>query len=157
MDIKLFIIALALLVLVLLYLRYQKQMVAPLMVALCIAVIWTSYFRYEYNGNNIFLLNRINIFPLVLWTVSLTGIHLTSLAIHRKYRLPIAIILYFVALGIIELIGYHVVNIRLNSNYTSLLGLGVIHAPTTMKVFYVLAGPLYLLVVDRYTKQRAWR
>ena len=67
-DIKLLVIALAALVLLFLLARYRYKVAIPLTAALLIATHWSYYFRYEYNGSNIFLLDRINIYPLILWT-----------------------------------------------------------------------------------------
>jgi hypothetical protein len=152
MDIKLLIIAGALLVLATLAGRYRRQTIMPLLLAAALALAWTTYFRYEYAGPNWFLFNRVNVFPLVLWTVSLTGLHLIHLNLPRKYRLLAATLAYFVALATIEVIGYHPLNIRLTSNYTSLLGLGIVHAPLTMKIFYVVAGPAYFTILYFLTR-----
>ena len=65
-----------------------------------------------------------------------------------QYRLLIASILYWLVLAGGEAYAYHVLGIRLNSNYPSLFGLGIIHAPLGVKVFYILAGPLYLTTVE---------
>ena len=56
--------------------------------------------------------------------------------------------IYLITLGLLEYIGYYIFNIRLNSNFPSLLGFGIIHAPIGMKIFYLLAGPIYILITD---------
>lgn len=152
MDIKILIIAGALLILAALVARYRRQTVTPLLLAAAVATAWTTYFRYEYAGPNWFLFDRINVFPLVLWTVSLVGLHLLHSGLPKKYRLPVTILVYFAVLATGEMIGYHLLNIRLASNYTSLLGLGIIHAPLTMKIFYVVAGPVYFYALHVLTR-----
>ena len=152
-DIKLLVIALAALVLLFLLARYRYKVAIPLTAALLIATHWSYYFRYEYNGSNIFLLDRINIYPLILWTVGLTTLHLASYKLPRKHRLVLGSVSYLVFLMIAEAVGYYLLDIRLQSNYTSLLGLGVIHAPVTMKAFYVFAGPAYLVLLELLSKK----
>lgn len=151
-DSKLTITFLVLLGLPLLYRKYRQKGIAPLIIAFCVSLLWTTYFRYEYADPNIFLFNRINIYPLVLWTVGLTALYLITATTPRKHRLALALVMYFFILALVESLGYHLLQIRLVSNYTSLLGLGVIHAPLSMKLFYIFAGPLYLTLMHIYTR-----
>ncbi|MEX0649813.1 MAG: hypothetical protein WD200_02345 [Candidatus Andersenbacteria bacterium] len=144
LDTKTLIIALAVVILLFLFARYRRKAFVPFALALLVATVWSFYFRYEYNGSNLFLMDRINVYPLILWTVGLTGLQLTSYEFPKRYRLALVIILYLILLIAAEAIGYHFLNIRLNSRYTSLLNLGVIHAPVIMKMFYIFAGPVYL-------------
>ncbi|MBI1834069.1 MAG: hypothetical protein HYR90_04580 [Candidatus Andersenbacteria bacterium] len=146
MDIKNSIVLLALLGLGLLFAWHKRVLIMPFVVALLTSLAWTFYYPYEYADNNFLLFGRINMYPLVLWTVSLVALYSLYLRLPKRYR-PIAFtMLYFTLLGAVETIGYHYLNIRLTSNYTSLLGLGVIHAPVSMKIFYVVAGPAYILL-----------
>lgn len=149
LDSKILILILAMLVLAWFFARYRKKLLVPLAVAFVIAALWSAYFRYEYTGNNILLFNRVNVYPLVLWTVGLTGLQLVSYKMPKHHHLAHAIVFYLVFLLAAEAVGYHFLNVRLNSNYTSLLSLGVIHAPPVMKLFYFFAGPVYLLLLDR--------
>ena len=152
LDTKLLIIAVALLGLIFLFVRYRHKILVPLLAALVIATLWSFYFRYEYTEANIFLFNRINIYPLVLWTTALTTLQLASSKLPHRYRLVVATILYLICLLAAEAIGYHLLNVRLTSRYTSLLNLGVIHAPTVMKTFYILAGPLFLVLISQINR-----
>jgi len=156
MDIKILVVVLAVIVLAILIARYRKKSFFPLALALVIALPWCVYFRYEYEGSNFFLFDRINVYPLILWTIGLTTLQLLSYELPGRNRLPFAIILYLIFLIIAEAIGYHLLNIRLDSHYTSLLNLGVIHAPVTMKVFYIFAGPVYLILLDWINKGRVF-
>lgn len=149
LDAKILILALAAIIGLWLIMRHGKKAAPPFIVAGFIALLWTSYYRYEYEGSNFFLLDRINIYPLLLWTVGLAGLHLTSYTLSSgRYRLILGTIGYLAGLLAVEAIGYHLLNIRLASHYTSLLNLGVIHAPTIMKIFYIFAGPCFLLLFD---------
>lgn len=159
MDIKIIIIAGSLVLLVLLFARYKRTALVPFIFALLVATAWTSYYRYEYVNGNIFLFDQINVYPLILWTIGLTTLQLVHVGIKRRYGTIVTVILYLTVLATLEAIGYHVLGIRLVTNYTSLLGLGVIHAPPIMKVFYVLAGPAFVLLmrVFRFEKRAMLR
>lgn len=147
MDIKNIIIAVSAALLIAAFLHYKRRLLVPFTLALCVALIWTSYYRYEYIGDNTFLLNYINLYPLALWAVGLTMLSIAYNHFRKPHRFFILTVTYLAALGMLELIGYHILQIRLNSSFTSLLNLGVIHAPPVMKVFYVVAGPIYLAVL----------
>ncbi len=127
-----------------LLLRYRQQLLRPTGLAFFMALAWTTYYRYEYVGSNIFLFDRINVYPLILWTTGPLLLAWGSLWLPRRWCFMVLLLLYYFFLAGIEVVGYYIFDIHLNSNYTSLLGLGVIHAPFIMKLFYVAAGPLYL-------------
>ncbi|MDA1169353.1 MAG: hypothetical protein O3A36_03375 [bacterium] len=135
----------------------RKNTVYAFLLALCITIIWTSFNRYEYIGNNLYLFNTINVFPLVLWTIGLTILYTIHTNIKTKHPLIIITILYLVCLFALEAFGYYVLNIRLNSNYPSLFNMGIIHAPVHMKVFYVVIGPIYIMATDFLLKARSYR
>ncbi len=126
----------------------SRNTLLAFLVALTISAIWTYFNRYEYVGNNVYLFNTMNVFPLVLWTLGLTALYVIHTSMKTRYPFFHTVVLYLVSLSIIEAVGYHLLNIRLNSNYPSLLGLGIVHGPFHMKVFYVIAGPVYILLVD---------
>lgn len=145
-DIKILVVIAALLALIFLFAHYRRKALVPFAIAFALALGWSFYFYYEYNGENVFLFNRINIYPLTLWTLGLTSLHLISYKITTNNRLFIGSVLYIVLLLVIEAIGYHGLNIRLISTYPSLFNLGVIHAPPIVKTFYLVAGPAYLYI-----------
>lgn len=149
MDVKHVIVGIAVLGLVVLVGRRWRQLGLPFALALIVSLAWTTYYRYEYVGSNIFLANRINVYPLALWTAGLTMLYVGYTSTPVRHRYLVAIGIYYATLAILEFFGYYVLNVRLNSNYTSLLNLGVIHAPLVMKTFYLVAGPLYLLLLRR--------
>lgn len=153
LDSKILVMVLAGLLLAYLIARHRQKVWVPFTLALVMAALWSLYFRYEYDGKNIFLFNRLNIYPLTLWTIGLTVLQFVSHKLSSRYRLALAIIFYLLFLLSAEAIGYYLLNIRLDSQYTSLLNLGVIHAPTSMKIFYMFAGPAYLLLLDWLNKK----
>lgn len=148
MDPKLLVIALAVVMLLGTILRYKRSIALPLTFAFFISLIWTSYYRYEYVGDNIFLFDQINIYPLVLWTVGLTILYVAYGRILKRYSWLVTICIYIVSLLAFEGVGYYLLGIRLASNYPDLLDLGVIHAPKHVQLFYVTAGPLYLAMLE---------
>ena len=155
-DTKLLILGLAIFVLVFLITRYRKKKTyLPLLLAFVLSAAWTSYFRYQYVDANWFLFGRINVYPIVLWTIGLTSLQLVSNELPKRNRLGVLIVLYLFCLMLFELIGYYLLNVRLATQYTSLLNLGIIHAPVPMKIFYIFAGPLYFLVLDRLERRRS--
>lgn len=153
MDIKLTIVLVALLILLLAVLRYRKNIALPLLIALIMSGIWTALYRYEYVGENIFLLERINIYPLVLWTTGLTGLYILQTHMVRKRNFFILACIYLVLLCALEAIGYHLLNIRLASDFPSLWNLGIIHGPLILKIFYIAAGPAYLAILHRIQRK----
>jgi len=154
MDIKILIIAGTLVFLALVFLHFKRRALQPFLLALAVAFLWTTYYRYEYIGENIFLFNRVNIYPFILWTAGLTLLGAVDIRLNPRAGWAAKSVVYFAALAVLETIGYHWLNVRLASNYTSLLDLGIIHAPPAMKAFYVLAGPVFVAVLD-WRKPRA--
>ncbi len=144
MDIKLTIVIAALLVLLLAVLRYKKNIALPLLVAFLVSMIWTTLYRYEYIGENIFLLQRINIYPLILWTCGLTGLYILQTHIVQRKNFFLLALAYFILLFAFEAIGYYLLNIRLANDFPSLWNMGIIHGPVVLKIFYIAAGPVYL-------------
>jgi hypothetical protein len=152
-DSKILIIAAAFVLLIFLFTRYRRKVFTPLVLALIIATLWSAYFHYEYDGSNVFILKRINVYPLTLWAIGLTTLQFITHELPKRYHLALAVIFYFIFLLAAEAVGYYLLDIRLNSHYTSLLNLGIIHAPISMKTFYMLAGPIYLIVLDWFNRK----
>lgn len=147
MDIKLGIVIVVLALLLLALLRYKKNIVLPLCIALTVSAIWTAVYRYEYIGENMFLFGRINIFPLTLWTFGLTSLYILQTRAVRKRNFFLLVCAYLVLLFALEAIGYHLLHIRLASNFPGLLNLDIIHGPTMLQIFYITAGPTYLALL----------
>lgn len=131
--------------LVLAYRFYKDKIGQELVIAFLFSLIVTSYFSYEYTKFN-FSIGTVNIFPLISWTFGL--VLLREIYEKSKNKLIISCLIYWVSLFILEYIGYYLLGIRLNSSYPSLLGLGIIHGSLFLKIFYIVAGPVYLLITD---------
>ena len=146
-ELKLVMVCLFSLLLLISYLIYKEKIGQELVVAFLIAIAWTSYYLYEYTHSNL-MLGKINLFPLVAWTFGLVFLREIYERLKGRHRLAKATIIYLLGLFVVEYIGYYLLNIRLDSSFPSLLGLGIIHATLLLKVFYLTAGPIYLLITD---------
>jgi len=146
-DSKNIIIIIVLVALLVAYIRYKEKIGQELIIAFLITLFWTSFYNYEYIGGNVFLFGKINLYPLVLWTVGLVLMREIYKRI-PKWRFFSIMILYWLVLISIEFIGYYALDIRLVSQYPSLFNLGIIHAPLSAQIFYITAGPIYILLTD---------
>lgn len=146
-DVKLVMIVLFSLLMLIAFIIHREKCGQELLIAFLIAFAWTSFYRYEYKTINFFIGN-VNLFPLICWTFGLLMTRELYKTLKNKYRFALICIIYVAVLLAVEFIGYHVLKVQLNSNFTSLLGLGVIHGTLIMKLFYILAGPVYILITD---------
>jgi|SRR3989344_2125518 len=146
-DIKLILSGVFLIILILSHLIHGKEIGQELIIAFLIALAWTSYFAYEYTTTN-FNIGEINTFPLIAWTFGLVILREVYEKIKYKHRFMIISAMYVIALILVEYLGYYWLGIKLNSNYPSLLGIGVLHAPVLWKIFYLVIGPIYLKITD---------
>lgn len=146
-NVKLVLASLFLALLLTAYVTYKERIGQELLIAFLMAIALTSYYTYEYTGFNL-LFGKINIFTLVSWTIGLVFLRELYEKVPWKFKFWITSGIYLAGLFLVEYIGYYLLNIRLNSNFPSLWNLGIIHAPDGMKTFYVLAGPVYLLITD---------
>lgn len=154
MDTKLIAAIGALLIMLAMLIRYKKNIVPPMAIALILSAVWTALYRYEYIGENIFLFHRINVYPLVLWTCGLTSLYILQTYVVKTKNVILLTGLYLVLLYVLEAIGYHLLDIRLASNYPSLWNSGIIHGSILLKVFYIVVGPTYLILLQsRYIKR----
>ena len=130
----------------------KRRVISEMLVAFFFSFFITSYQEYIYIDNNI-LIGSINVFPLLAWTAALVALREVYDRLHIKYRGIIIILLYIFALFILEYVGYYFLGIRIQTEYPSLFGLGIIHGPPLIHIFYIGAGPLYLLVTN-YLRDR---
>ncbi|MAG07578.1 hypothetical protein CMI46_02075 [Candidatus Pacearchaeota archaeon] len=147
LEIKLILIIYFSLILILGHIFYKEKITAELIIAFLIALAWTSYYPYEYTTSNL-LIEKINLFPLISWTFGLVLLREIYERMPEKFKLLRITLLYLIVLGFVEFIGYHLLGIRLNSNFPGLLGLDIIHGPLSLKIFYLTVGPIYLLITD---------
>jgi len=148
-DIKTDAVILFTFILILEYTIYKDRLGQEIVIAFLFALFIISYYVYDYTENNL-KIGRINLFPLVAWTAGLVLIReVYERTNGNKYFAFAKICLtYWICLFALEFLGYWLLGIRLNSNFSSLFGLGVIHAPFGIKLFYVLAGPMYILITN---------
>jgi hypothetical protein len=147
-EIKLAIIIAASLWLLTSYIVYKEKIGQELIIAFLFALAWTSYYTYEYTSKDWFFGGKINLFPLICWTAGLVLTREVYERLRGKYRFLKVTIIYLALLFLFEYIGYNLLNIQLNSNFSDLLNLGIMHAPLFMKIFYLIVGPVYLLITD---------
>lgn len=146
-EIKLALSALFFVLIAAAYTIYKKKIGQELIIAALFGIIVTSYYVYSYTASNI-LFGRINIFPFISWTAGLILLREIYERLKFKNKFPIISLIYISGLFLVEFLGFYILNIRLENNYASLLGLGIIHAPAEMKLFYIFAGPVYILLTD---------
>lgn len=147
MDVKTWIAVGTLIALLWALAKYKKTIVFPLALALVISALWTYTYQYEYAGENFFVLGRINIYPLILWTAGLTGLAIIQRRWIYNQSVLLTTLVYITILFIGEAIGYHSLNIRLATHFPGLWNLDIIHGPAFLQLFYIVAGPLYLGVL----------
>jgi len=145
--IKILLILVSLSILVALYLNRKEKVRKQLILAFTMALIITFGYTYIYTTSSP-MIGRINLFPLILWTVGLVSLGEIYEKIDGKFKIFKILSIYFVALLTIEYIGYHLLNIRLDSDFPGILGMNVMYAPSGMKIFYLLAGPIFIFVIS---------
>lgn len=146
-DIKLTITITLSFFLLLSYISYKEKIGKEFIIAILFALFITSYYLYEYTTANLYL-GKINLFPLVAWTAGLVILREFYESIKIKNKFLLISLIYIGGLFILEYMGFYIFKIRLNSDFPSLLRLGIIHASLGMKLFYIFAGPLYIFITD---------
>lgn len=126
---------------------FKEKIGKKIVIALLFAMVDTSYYVYHYTSNNI-MLGNFNLFPLVSWTGGLVLLKEINDRLKIKFKFLIMCLGYWAFLFLLEYIGYYLLGIQLTGNNQSLFGMGIIHTPLDTKFFYVLAGPIYLLIAD---------
>lgn len=132
---------------------YHKGITNKFLLAFLLALLIAISFDYNYVGNNLAIFG-LSLYPLGAWWVGLLILGEIYDALNLKHKLLASILIYFVLFIIIEYIGYHVLGVRLDSNYESLFGMGIVHGPIQMKVTYVLVGPVYVLLLSLLKRAR---
>lgn len=125
-----------------------RDSVREILLAALFALFITTQHTYVYENFNLYV-GWVNVYPLLLWTVSLVTLKQLYAALPSKDRFIGASLTYLVLLFMLEALGYYVFGIRTAGGYPSLLGTGIIHGPPIIHLFYVSAGPLYLWVIKR--------
>lgn len=147
------VVALAVTVLIVAIARFKRSIALPFTFAFVISLLWTSFYRYEYVGANLFLFDRINLYPLTLWTVGLTLLYIAHTSVLKRYSLLVTTGIYVMTLGVLEAIAYHLLGIRLISSFPDFLDLGILHAPLYVQIFYIVTGPVYIIIIEYVLKR----
>lgn len=146
-DLKTVLSILFFFILLLSYFFYKEKIGQELVIAFILSLTLTSYYFYQYVSENL-IIGKINLFPLAGWTFGLVFLR----EIYEKTKLKNKFLkitaIYLIGLFVLEYIGYYLLGIRLDSNFSSLFNLGIIHAPVGMKIVYLTLGPIYLLITD---------
>ena len=129
------------------YILWKEKVGQELIVAFLLAILIASFHFYEYTTPNLFI-GKVNLFPVISWTFGLVLLRELYEKLNKKYKLAKITLIYILGLFLVEYIGYYLLNIQLKTNFTSLLGTGIIHAPLWLKITYLLIGPIYILLTD---------
>lgn len=147
MDAKLLTIILSLFIIAYIV-RSYKNTKGQTIFALVVAFSWVFFSGfYTYTGTNYMLLG-LNLFAFIAWTAAFTGFkeiydHMSS---PNKYAIISgAWILFIIA---IEWIGYNTFQIQLDSTYSGLFGLQLLHLPPIGQIYYLTAVPIFIKVCD---------
>jgi hypothetical protein len=125
---------------------YWSHIRGAALVAVVVALAISSVYYHAYDTPSIHL-GWIDLFPLVMWTGGLLIVYEIYRRLTLSYRLVIGSLIYLAALFALEYLGYYWLGIRETPPHPSLLGLGIIHGPPIIHVFYIAAGPFYLAVM----------
>lgn len=125
---------------------YRKRIGKEMLIAAMFALFITSVHKYDYNTPSL-VIGWINTFPLVMWTAGLVIAYEVYSRLTAHYRWLAASLIYLVVLCAVEYIGFNWLGIHSEPPLPSLLGLGIIHGPPIIHVFYPTAGPIYLFIV----------
>jgi hypothetical protein len=146
-DVKAVLILLFSLFLLEAYILYKEKIGQELVVAFLISIAIASYYFYEYTTLNI-MLGKINLFPVVSWTFGLVVLREIYEKLKGRYKFLIAVLVYVVALVLLEYIGYNFLGIQLKSNFPGIWTIEIMHSPLFLKIVYLIVGPLYLAITD---------
>ncbi len=148
-DNKTKIIVIILSLLIFAYLEYKDKIGQELVVSFLFSLFIVSYFNYDYFSSNLFI-GKLNLFPLIGWSGGLVLLREIYECIKVKPlgKFILTCFIYWFLLFFLEYIGYNFGGIRLSSDYPGLLGFNFMHASLLMKSFYILTGPVYLLITD---------
>jgi hypothetical protein len=137
----------------------RENITAHYIIAFILALGWTRYANhyYMYNG---FKWNFLGIpfFPLITWAFGLTVLYIIykgvmgAFKIKNKISFLIWYFLYAPSLVVVEILGYHVFNIKLISHYPGLPVFDCLHVPFWMKIAYFSMGAIYFLVLYSFNK-----
>lgn len=128
--------------------------------AMAISFVWVGLYGYSYNYtamNTAFL----NLWAFAFWSLGLSAIIVLGRAIEDHVvgfpvRIALVWVSYIAGLIVMEYVGYDLLHIREISKgiYHEPALLGLIHGPTTMKLYYFLSGLLAVVLDHRLRMAR---
>ncbi len=145
-------ILIAFLVIVYLYLFHKKDTKKEIVLAMLVSFAWVC-FAGIYNYTTFGLtFGTFNLFPFMLWTVALVLFKELSEELEKvltKSRYWTALfVIWFAFIVLVEYIGYNWMGIQLDSSYTGLFGLPILHTPLFAKVYYLIGGPVFVWLCE---------
>jgi hypothetical protein len=133
-------------VFLLVYFLSDKKKWREIVLAAIITALWVGFSGvYAYRETNIVFLG-FNLFPFFAWTAGLVLLKAFYDKLGKLKYLK-AVMLYLALLLALEFIGYNYLGVRLASNYPGLFGLELMHAPWYSQLYYLIIGPVYLLLL----------
>ena len=104
MDVQLFLILFALAAFVFFSIRYRERIGQELLIAFLIALAWTSFYEYVYDGFVGYFIGSINIFTLIFHTSGLVILREVYEHIRGSFwkKFSYSMLLYWLFLGLIE-------------------------------------------------------
>ena len=128
--------------------RIAANRLCSAILAFLIALLWVALSGlYEYNRCNIWV-GSVNATPVLLWTTGLALVPVLARRLNLRTVRGVAL-LYWCGLVVIEYIGYYLLDIRRVAGDPGMFGSEIIHIPLFAYPFYILAGPLFYLLVGR--------
>ncbi len=129
------------------YIIYKEKIGQEIIVAFLFALALTAYYNYEYKTINLYI-GKINLFPLLTWTCGFVALREIYENIPKEKRFLNSVLIYIFILFCLEYFGYYLLGIKLNSNYPSIFGIGILHGPVLLQIIYLIIGPVYLTVTE---------
>ena len=117
--------------------------------AFIISLLWVSLSGiYVYNRYN-FWVGPLNITPVLMWTAGLTFVPMLARRFSLK-TMPRVAAMYWCGLIVVEYIGYYLLEIRRIAGDPGIFGSAIIHIPLFAYPFYILAGPFFYWLTQKY-------
>jgi hypothetical protein len=131
-------------IVVLVVLSIRGKSTGTMLLAALITAVWvTASGLYTYKTSNM-MLGNLNLLPFLLWTTGL--VIFKQLVDKNKFSTSTLIVVWVAGLMVIEYIGYNLLGIQLASNYAGFLGLALMHMPWWGILYYLAAGPVFIVL-----------
>lgn len=132
--------------------RYKKKVGQELFVAVLMTTSWIMISKlYDYTSGNR-LVFGVNVFTLVAWTFGLVILReFYEQIVTAKNRVKTFFFIWFmyaVLIILIEFVGYNLMGIQIAAGHPGIMGIAAMHVPCWGKIYYLTAGPLFILITD---------